>query len=174
MLKTITWQQFFICLGGLLAVYYLFLFVKYGLKGEGKTDVKPAVPPFMEGAGNKRIWKVEEEDTKTEKDLGDESGEDSNDNALFQPNEMTEAEEEKAFENLELLASNLQKIISETPANTEKAALLSTLQQEISRYPILNKRAFKVAIGNLVIRQAAQYCKITISQEESDLMWSHF
>lgn len=174
MLQGISWQQFLLAAGGLLALYYLGLLVFYGGSGKSKNKSPSAKAPPENQSATKRVWHAEEHPDRptvvsdhptTEPETGPHEN--------LPSEEISDADEEKAFNSLEMLASDIQQIISTADPAIHKADLLNAIQQEISRYPALNRLAFKVAISNLIIKQAALHCNIEVTRVEADALWEH-
>ena len=165
MLEEISWTNFGICLiGGCIAYYGLLLVTgRMAFKRNMEVSAKTALTP----AGlKKRKWKVEEQETEEEQNLS-QPAIDEKTTSIPEP-----VEEDQSFTALELLADELQILITQCGTeNTGKEELLSTICKEIARYPTLNKPAFRNAINNLVIQSALRECGITVSKQEANDLW---
>lgn len=163
MLDAEAWKGFVIVAGIGCGVYYGYLLFT-GKFGQSRRQA--GVANARDGR-TKRTWNVTES-TEPEEDLPESPDEIPNDEV-----DAPDTEEVNQLNALEGLADDLQTIINEH-GSQDKDGLMYRLQQEISRYPVLNKPAFRAAISNLIIRTARIDCNIIISQSEADALWSHF
>ncbi|MBX2924746.1 MAG: hypothetical protein KF746_21265 [Chitinophagaceae bacterium] len=147
MLEQITWKDFAVFAIGGSAAYYGILILTGKLKLGKKIMSQPGLAMREQTADNI---------------------EDSN-------SDMTEEERasEKEFESLELLADELQVIITQSASeNVDKEQLLQSLRREISRYKAIDKPAFRGAITNLIIKTAQQELGLEVSKQEAMELWS--
>ncbi|MBX3253329.1 MAG: hypothetical protein KF862_04225 [Chitinophagaceae bacterium] len=146
MLENISWKDFAIFTIGGSAAYYGILILTGKLRIGKKIMSRPAAA-------------MREENT--------EKIEDSNTDTIEE-----ETASEKEFESLELLADELQVIITQSASeDTDKEQLLESLQKEISRYQMLNKPGFRSAITNLIIKTAQQELGLEVSKQEATELW---
>ena len=168
MLEQISWTNFGICLlGGCIAYYGLLLVTgRMAFKRNREVCAKTAFTP----AGlTKRKWKVEEQETEEEEHSSSQVVMEEKTTSIPEP-----VEEDQSFSALELLADELQVLITQCGTeNTSKEELLSTICKEMARYPTLNKPAFRNAINNLVIQSALRECGIAVSKQEANDLWTN-
>lgn len=181
MLHGITWLQFLSYTGGALLLYYLVLFVMFGKEGLVKGRLMPGQSP-TNISGKKRIWRVEEQevlsDDPANRAIEDDQPVDEEYASNNDPDDQSSVEiqtdqEEELFDKLELLASNIQQTITTAVHHTDKATLFHQLQKQIAQYPDLLHPSFRVAITNLIIRQAKLECEMTISSDEVAALWNY-
>ncbi|MET6999414.1 hypothetical protein [Chitinophaga defluvii] len=163
MLDAGAWKGFLIVAGIGCGVYYGYLL----FTGRFGHQRRQAGIAGTRDSRTKRTWSVAES-----QEMEDEPP-DHGDNESNDVPDTPDAEEVNQLNALEQLADDLQTIISEHQSG-DKEGLMYRLQQEISRYPVLNKPAFRAAISNLIIRAAKEDCSLVVSQTEADALWSHF
>lgn len=147
MLEQISWNDFALFLIGGTAAYYGILVFTGKLKIRNRRPIKQESPTPDQNADNPEY--PDSEKSKQEK------------------------ESEMEFETLELLADELQVIITQSASEgTTKEQLLESLQKEISRYQALNKPAFRGAITNLIIKTAQQELGLEVSKQEAMELWA--
>lgn len=82
-------------------------------------------------------------------------------------------DEELAFNELERCAETIQDILSAINIDSDsKGVLLSRLQTGIQKYPLVNRQPFKIAISNLIVREAAYKLGFNLTEEEIIALWS--
>jgi len=127
----------------------------------------------MQNKLTKRIWTIKEQPL-SEGVMGRDNDEvmvDENEDKgkLEESEEPITPEEEVAFKKLELLGTEIEHLFSE--GDKERQELLSDLAKIIRTYTELNKRPYRTAINNLIIRRAQQECQLTITQTEAENLW---
>jgi hypothetical protein len=168
MLENISWQQFFVFIGCMIAVYYIVLFFMLAKEKLKHNRQPPEKPPPNGGAG-KRVWQV--------KDPAGEPAQPKYDESVYMDNmpppESMEEEEGKEFDDLEELSAGIEQVLHEGEAGIEKQVLLTRLRSLISDYPQLKKLPFRVAINNVIIHRSRQQCNISISEAEAGQLWEN-
>ncbi|MET4545638.1 hypothetical protein ABIE26_002956 [Pedobacter africanus] len=143
MLNGISWGQFFMVAGVLLAVYYLLL-LKPWKNARRRHD---APQPVLPGSGEAMA-----EEQEFPEDMAEPN-----------ENELGVAEE---------LAGRLREIIGQTgQGNFVRAELLVDLQEEIALYPFLNNDMYRAAFNELVRDEVQKKCAVVLSERELDGLW---
>lgn len=160
MLEHISWKEFLIAVGSGCAAYYGILAVAGKIRIAGQrtagTQVLPGRP----------------EQERITHPGAPPSGTTPEPEGLSEETEDTGNADDREFSALELLADELQVIITQySVAPSGKEALIGQLRQEIARYPTLNQPAFQRAINNLIINATRQECELTITEEEVRECW---
>lgn len=79
---------------------------------------------------------------------------------------------EGSFEQLEAVVLDLRSNILEQAGNTVgKADLLARLQLRLTNYGGLRHPAYRAAVNNFIIRDAAELCGAAFSEEELNRAW---
>ena len=163
-LNGISWAQFSLAIIiGLLIYYGVIKFRSISSKFKRHEDEqgKPGV--------KKRVWT---------------SAEQTNLSTTEQLNEFTEAdlskeeweptpedlEEEKVFESLETLASEIEEIFFDRELLIDKTKLINRLEDRIRAHPLLTGAAFKNAIVNLITRKAFDN-NVSLVRAEAFALW---
>ena len=167
MLENISWKQFFVFVGCMIAVYYIVLFFMLAKEKLKHNRQPPEKTPPNDGAG-KRVWQVKDPAGDPAQPMYDESVYMDN----MPPPETTE-EEGKEFDDLEELSTGIEQVLHEGEAGIEKQVLLTRLRSLITNYPQLNKLPFRVAINNVIIHRSRQQCNISISEAEAGQLWEN-
>lgn len=91
------------------------------------------------------------------------------------PNGMDQQEAdggEGSFEQLEAVVLDLRSNILEEAGNTvSKNDLLTRLQLRLTNYDGLRHPAYRAAVNNFIIRDAADLCGVDFSEEELNRAW---
>ncbi|SEW16123.1 hypothetical protein [Chitinophaga arvensicola] len=168
-LGSVSWLQFWIVFGIAALVWGVYVYKDVLL---GKS------PPEEEEQASKRIWSVQEVEkapTVQQSLLNDDEApvvddEEQTDEEVEESD--TEAEfEDGVFDDLEALAEKINEIFTNNVAVEDKEQLITLLKPEVSRFTSLNRLPFKVAIHNLIERQAQQNYNITLTKAETDTLW---
>lgn len=161
MLEQISWKEFLIAIGGGCAAYYGVLAVA-GKMRFARSSVKTTTVAAYRGS-------------KTSSTSGTDltaTARDPDNEPLGETKEETGQADDPEFTALELLADQVQVIITQSGITpTGKEELLAQLRKEIARYPSLNQPAFRRAINNLIVKVAKEECQLTITQEEARECW---
>lgn len=167
MLENISFKQFIVFVGCMIAVYYIVLFFMLAKEKLKHNRQPPEKPPPNGGAG-KRVWQV--------KDPAGDPAQPKYDESVYMDNmpppESME-EEGKEFDDLEELSAGIEQVLYEGEAGIEKQVLLTRLRSLIMSYPQLNKLPFRVAINNVIIHRSRQQCNISITEAEAGQLWEN-
>lgn len=162
MLEQVSWKEFLIAIGSGCAAYYGVLAIAGKIRftrSHTKTITPDATFP-----GNKLM--------ATSSTSLPTIGQEQVSGPLQQIAEDPRQADDPEFNALELLADELQVIITQFDAtSTNKEKLLAQLRQEIARYPTLNQLAFQRAVSNLIIKVTKEECQLTITDEEARECW---
>jgi len=163
----ITWSQFILVLIVALAIYYCLLLLSFVKAKFKKYETSQGIPGVK-----RRVWQVEETDQSPAIAEGSEAIVEAElaDNEEEWETSPEDLEEEKVFESLETLASEIEEIFFDHELLADKNKLTSRLEQRIRAHPLLTGAAFKNAIVNLITRKAVEN-NISIVRAEALALW---
>lgn len=82
-------------------------------------------------------------------------------------------EEDRAFEELELVISDLKEsVFDRAGAMADRYQLLKELKERLASYDGLRRPAYQHALNHYVMEQAKEKCGVVYSEEELDDAWS--
>lgn len=158
MLEQISWKEFLVAIGGATAAYYGILAVAGKLNINRKKVVADST-----------VYTNDKFTTPADSAIRENQVEEEKSQVMV---EDQDEDPESEFSLLEQLADELQVIITQfasSPGNKED--LIELLAKEISRYPQLNKPAFRRAINSLIIKVIKEESTIDITEEDTNQCW---
>ncbi|MDR7132667.1 hypothetical protein J2X69_005041 [Algoriphagus sp. 4150] len=144
MLEAITWNQYFSALAVGMSAYYLIIIGLYY-----PQEFRSLLSGKIKQINNNRQHTVEQEQRRADDNSTD------------------------PFEELEATVAELNGILGKAAHNkTSKETLLSQLIQTLSNHPGLREPAYRVAVINFILENAAKHCQINFSESELEESWT--
>lgn len=91
---------------------------------------------------------------------------------LPQVPEEPEEEHFSSFDQLEKVVEDIRVILEEKGKGWRKTELLDKITRRLETYQGLKQQAFRIAVTNFTIQNAATVCDITFTDEELEIAWA--
>ncbi|OJW81820.1 MAG: hypothetical protein BGO69_15065 [Bacteroidetes bacterium 46-16] len=157
MLTNISWTDYFIAVAILLAIYYLFVGLKYFsadfkdlLSGKRKQNFKAAL---------------------SSNDENEESIPSTGESATTEINAFEETSDDE-FAEVEHLIERLKVVIADaSPKKLVPEEFKHYLHLVLKEYPSVQNSPLRPSVNELIVSECEKYSAVTLSEDEVDLLW---
>ena len=154
MFTNISWTDYFIAVTILLAIYYLFVGIRYYsrdikdlLSGNRKLNLKTALANNSKGE-----YLTREEN--------------------FRPSETFEETTDKEFTQVEHLIERLKTLIADA---SRRKMISQEFKQYLSlvlkEYSTVKNSSLRASVNELIVSECEKYGTVTLKEDEVDLLW---
>lgn len=166
LVNNITWVQFATYTALAAGVYYAGLILTRKINVIPRKS-NPMSPPDDEGQPDEKVfWHPASTPYSAQQSDSDETEQE-------QPTQNWEQDDEDdhSFEALQMLANDIERIVSDQQSYPDKDSIMEALSTHVALYPVLNTAAFKSAVGNIIIKAVKVERDIEVTKTETDTLW---
>ncbi|OJV21705.1 MAG: hypothetical protein BGO21_00240 [Dyadobacter sp. 50-39] len=158
------WADYLTVLGPLIAVYYLFVGLKFYSR-----DLKARIISGRNSRRSRRPKMKRKEDHEDALEVEDPAVESVNPTSDASHSWKNEA----LFSQVEGLAAHLREVIAEAhEKHYEREELVLLLQMTLKEYPAIPGTPFQLAINNLIGSECAKYGSIHLDAQDKVMIWN--